>query len=388
MNWDRPEGTTPSWYHQLLEECSPRWHQEPDWTARHQLGVIENIARQMKFTLMPSQKLVLRLATEEGEPGIPRWAELTYIIPRQGGKTLAVLLMVLRQMIERLGSYTLYTAQTGAAARQKIEHDWWPLVEGTLLHSGTGLRYRKGGQADWRMENGSLLRAPPMTQHGMRGITSISLAVADEGLADQDDSRELLLLPTMVTIPYAQFLVCSTAGIATSNWLRQKRKWGQDNISDLSVRRAFVEWSQPESVDHEDPKVWKAAHPAVGYTISLATMANLCSRMDEDSFRREFLGIWTEDALEPGISKGAWDAILLTGPRPYVGPLTMAIDASPDHQRLVAVVSDGITVEVVDTRDGTGDATEWVSRILKGNTDIRRLVGVAGWSGDFGRDGS
>ena len=336
---------------------------------------------------MPWQRLIGRILTEEGATDRFRWWEVCYIVPRQAGKTLINLLRVIKEMLDRPGSSSLYTAQSGAAAREKMEHDWWPLVEGTVIHRETGLDFRRGHFARWRMDNGSLFRAPSMTKIAMRGITSVSLSVADEALADQDDTRELLLLPTMVTVDGAQIAISSTAGLSTSVWLRAKRDWGSENISDLGARRNFVEWSAPATSDYSDPDVWRAAHPALGYTISMETMTTLANTMSEDAFAREMLGVWVEDFQEAGILSSAWNMVQRGQAVPLGPVLTLSVDASSDHQRLVAVVSDGITVEVAAIREGAGDASSWLSQLLSRHPDIARVVMLEGGSvSQIGRD--
>lgn len=70
----------------------------------------------------------------------------------------------------------------------------------------------------------------------------------------------------------------------------------------------FLLWwyGAPEGADHRDPKVWAAANPMFGLTMTEDTIRHELSTKPESYFRRYFLNQWTkaEDAWLP---QGAWE---------------------------------------------------------------------------------
>lgn len=323
---------------------------------------------------MPWQREVVDVALEL-EDGSPAYRETVLTIPRQSGKTTLILALVLHRAL-RWGSpqRIAYTAQTGHDARQKLLDDWVPLIERSPFAPLIERVYRANGDEAIIFKNGSrveVLRNSISAGHGR----TLDLAIIDEAFADEDDTREQALLPTMATKRDAQLLVVSTAGTDRSIYLKRKVDQGRASVeagNDTGI--AYFEWSAEPDDDPFDREMWTRVMPALGITISENAVEHALGSMTINEFRRSYLNVWST-VSEQMIPAKVWAQC--TNPKiAPAGALSFAVDVALDRSSAsIAVADKDGNIELIENRDGVS----WVQN--------RALELFRRWKGSIVVDG-
>lgn len=333
--------------------CAPRIA-TPSSNRPNRSETILALMRGLGTPAMPWQEQVIRTATELDPSGRPVYRTVVLTVPRQSGKSSLVLAMLLSAVT--LGQRrSVYTAQTGFDARRKLIDDWAPMLEQSRLASMLDKVYRGNGTESVTFRNGSRIEVMPNSIIAGHGRTIDGIAVIDEAFADTDDRREQAMIPAMATKPSAQLWIVSTAGTMESTYLRRKVTLGRQAVEDgITSDLCFFEWSAPDDpqLDIDDPRVWQAAIPALGHTISEEVVRQARLTMTENDFRRSWLNQWTKTD-ERVIPQTLLDACKQpTGPD---GQLVFAADISLDRGVASIVAGDEHgRLELVDSREGTG----------------------------------
>jgi len=323
---------------------------------------------------MPWQREVVDVALEL-EDGSPAYRETVLTIPRQSGKTTLILALVLHRALRWGGPQRIaYTAQTGHDARQKLLDDWVPLIERSPFAPLIERVYRANGDEAIIFKNGSrveVLRNSISAGHGR----TLDLAIIDEAFADEDDTREQALLPTMATKRDAQLLVVSTAGTDRSIYLKRKVDQGRASVeagNDTGI--AYFEWSAEPDDDPFDREMWSRVMPALGITISENAVEHALNSMTINEFRRSYLNVWST-VSEQMIPAKVWNAC--TNPKTApAGALSFAVDVALDRSSAsIAVADKDGNIELIENRDGVS----WVQN--------RALELFRRWKGSIVIDG-
>jgi hypothetical protein len=267
-----------------------------------------------------------------------------------------------------------YTAQTGHDARQKLLDDWVPLIERSPFAPLIERVYRANGDEAIIFRNGSrveVLRNSISAGHGR----TLDLAIIDEAFADEDDTREQALLPTMATKRDAQLLVVSTAGTDRSIYLKRKVDQGRASVeagNDTGI--AYFEWSAEPDDDPFDREMWSRVMPALGITISENAVEHALGSMTINEFRRSYLNVWST-VSEQMIPAKVWNAC--TNPKTApAGALSFAVDVALDRSSAsIAVADKDGNIELIENRDGVS----WVQN--------RALELFRRWKGSIVIDG-
>ena len=188
------------------------------------------------------------------------------------------------------------------------------------------------------------------------------MAVVDEVWAFTQPDGEVLttgIRPTMATRPLRQLWRISAAGTHESTWLDAITASGRTLVDSGEYRRrAFFEWSAPvddgETVDIHDRDLWRASHPALGYTISESFLEAELDSMDPVTFARSYLCIPARMVGVDSIPAKSWRRC--AGVVDQDGWVTFSVDTTPDREwTSIGVCSDG-GVDLADHRPGT----DWV----------------------------
>lgn len=335
------------------------------------------IASGFNQPLMPWQQLVADVGLEldpdsasEAHPdGLPAFREIVVTVPRQNGKTTLTLAWEVHRAIawETQPQRIAYTAQDGKAAREKLINDQAPILLRPRVKAKLSVdRAMRGiGNESITFLNGSRIFVLTSAEDAGHGKTT-DLGIIDESFADIDDRRETALKPSQLTVADAQILNISTAGTDKSPFLRRKVDAGRAAVAEgATAGTAYFEWSADENADLYDPATWWSCMPALGYTITEATVRQeLPPANTEDAFRRSMLNLWTisEDRVIPA---NIWNAVC-SDSAPPEGNLALAIDATPDRSYAsIAVADSDGNVELIERRAGMGWVVKEIVRLAK-----------------------
>jgi hypothetical protein len=336
---------------------------------------------------MPWQEQVLDVALELNEDGSFAYRDVTLTVPRQNGKSTLLLSLALTRALADPRQSIKYSAQHGAAARQKMIDDWLPALKRSPLARYFTPRLTSGHEA-LLFENGSSLGLVASTEKSGHGST-VDLGILDEAFAHPDARVEQSVRPAMLTRPRAQLWVVSTAGtMSLSPYLWGKVEAGRQLVdAGVTSSSAYFEWSAEESMDPSDPATWRSCMPALGHTITEDVVAADFRAMDTSEFRRAMLNMWVTSRVDPVVPMDAWNA--LTDPHSSpLDPLRFAFDVTPDRSRSTIAVAgkrdDGlIHLEVADHRPGTGWVVERLAELTRKHASIGVYCDAAGPAGSL-----
>jgi phage terminase large subunit-like protein len=256
--------------------------------------------------LMPWQSSAIGTATEEISR-VPAYRQVTIEVPRQQGKSVGILSLMVARGIENPGTMISYSAQTRLAGRRRFLDVWWPRILRSPLRKLIGARKGYGSEA-FVFRNGSMITLASGTEVSDHGDT-LDLAVIDEAWSQRDDTIEQAVRPAMMTRRAAQLWVVSTAGNELSSYFRGKVDAGREAAAAGATDTAcYIGYSAPDDADPGDPAVWWACMPALGATVTEETVRSDFTTMDLAEFRRAYLCQWPEVA-KPGwgvIGQDAW----------------------------------------------------------------------------------
>lgn len=304
---------------------------------------------------MPWQRYVADVGLELLEDGSFAYREVIVTIPRQNGKTFLVLCWELhRALMSGSPQLVLYSAQTGADAREKFLKDHVPMIERSSLRVTVDKIERANGREGMLFRGGSRISIIASGASAGHGKT-VGLGVVDEAFDDIDDRREQAMLPAMLTIRTAQLLITSTMGTDSSIYLNRKVDAGRDfsavDADDGNV--AYFEWSAPEDCDPDDPQTWRLCMPAFGLTIGAPAVKHARATMLDGDFRRAMLNQRTASD-ERIIPQEAWDAVADPQAQPD-GQVTFAVDCNPElSSASIAAADPRGNCELIHHDRGTG----------------------------------
>jgi hypothetical protein len=335
-------------------------------------GRAAEVAKALGKPFMPWQQHVADVALEyDPDTRLLCYREVDLAVPRQNAKTTTLLTWTALRAT-RFGprQNIVYTAQSRKAALAKWRDEHVPVLNDSAFGKRGAFELRKSNGSEavvWR--NGSLYGIDAATETAGHGPV-LDLGEIDEAWAHEDDRGEQAMAPAMITRPSAQLLVASTAGNARSKYWYRKILAGRQTFA-ASESTAYFEWSADDDEDPEDPATWWRCMPALGHTVTEATIAAELARAKRggklDLFRRAYLNQWVEiPVLDEGGAKVIplewWDACIDTRSK-VKDDRVFAVDLTPDRGTAsIVVVGDstrgGTHVETIEHRPGEG--SDWV----------------------------
>jgi hypothetical protein len=359
-----------------LRNCQPQIATPRSLNRKTRGLFVGRVAKAMDQDFMPWQQYVADVMGEELPNGLPAFREGIVSVNRQQGKSTLLLATEVERCTLRASSQTVaYTAQTGSDARKKLLNDQVPLLMASPLRATVENVHRAQGNEGVKFSNGSridVLASNASAGHGK----IIDLGVIDEAFDDTDDRREQAMLPGMMTRPAAQLLVVSTMGTDASVYLNRKVELGRAAaLEGRTSGIAYFEWAIPEGADIEDPASWWLGMPALGLTVSEASVAHARSTMTEGEFRRAF-GNQRTRSMERAIPEVTWRLACRADVAP-AGGLFGVFDVAPGRDWSAVAVAGGGVAELVEYRPGVN----WlVGRMLELYESHRLTVAVDGRS--------
>ena len=301
-------------------------------------------------------------------------------IPRQVGKTFLVGMIVIALCVifpkitviwtahrTRTATKTFQTLQA-MVKRKKV----WPHVAAIRIANG---------EQEIRFRNGSVIMFGAREQGFGRGFDEVDVEVFDEAqilsekalediipAANQSRQESGALLFFMGTPPRPT---------DTGDEFTNRRTKALSGKSDNMV---YVEFSADSTADSNDRAQWAKANPSFPRRTPIESMERMRENLtDDDSFRREGLGIWDDRSSHGVISPDVWASCLDTKSKVTSTPI-FALDVAPSRNwsaiGVAGMRADGLPHIEITSSKGVVDhrlGTDWV---------VPRMVVLAGrWPG-------
>jgi hypothetical protein len=235
------------------------------------------------------------------------------------------------------------------------------------------------GRETIRWPTGSAYSVFSPNAKGGHGVVA-DLVVLDEAWTVTSDVLGGIV-PALATRPLGQLLVITTMGRLDSYAWNGLRDLGRSSVEDPDSTLAYVEYSAEEEEDVFDRTKWSKWMPALGHTISEASIASDISLIEADPTRgraevvRAYgnLTVSSDVSLFPaGWVDDAWRPVI-----PPVDGFVIAVDVNRDPVGASIVTGhmvDGIVAtQLVTWRDGSAN---WIAAEVEGLLRRYRVDGV------------
>lgn len=301
--------------------------------------------------LDPWQAYALDRILATDEHGLPAAFECALIVPRQNGKGSLLEALSLYWLFAEQAQLVLHSAhqfKTASEAFRRIQ----ALLSAPDLAPEVGRVLTGAGSEAVELVSGPRLRFVARSAGSGRGFTAAKI-ILDEAYA-VDDQEMAALLPTLATQRGAQIVYTSSAGMATSEYLRRVRDRGRGG-GDPAL--CYLEWGGtatcPRRCAHDpqdplcqlnDQDLWRAANPGIPHRLGVGFVAKERRALSPESFARERLGVWDEpESGAETIPVKAWLSRVDPGSA-IVGGRVLALDVAPDR-RTAAIAGAGRRVD-------------------------------------------
>lgn len=310
------------------------------------------------------QENVLEGALAERKDG--QWAapRIGLAVPRQNGKGSVIEARELAGLLlfdEQLLIHSAHEVKTAMDAFRRVRSYFDNYDD---LRKKVKRILQTNGQEGIELLSGQALRFMARSKGSGRGFSADCL-ILDEAQELSDDTFAAIL-PTTSARPNPQVWVLGTPPGPAMNG-EVFTRFRNAGLEGKDSRLFWAEWSCAGEVDLDDPRAWAQANPAVGERIGLETIADERSAMDDDTFARERLGMWSGSAGRAVIDPQTWAKCSdMTGQ--ITSEVALSVDVMPDRSAGSVSLAgkradDRWQVELVDNRNSVG----WI---------VDRVVGI------------
>lgn len=294
-------------------------------------------------------------------------------IPRQVGKTFLVGMIVIALCVLNPGLTVIWTAH-----RTRTTTNTFRSLQGMVRKkkvarhvAPNGIRVANGEQ-EIKFANGSMIMFGAREQGFGRGFDEVDVEVFDEAQILTSKALEDMVAATNQSRQPSGallfFMGTPPRPVDPGEEFTNRRSKA---LSGKSENMVYIEFSADADAALEDKAQWEKANPSFPDRTPLESMERMRENLtDDDSFRREALGIWDEDGRTSVIPVGRWNALARARDDvPEDWPLTaIGLDMNPERTKVtvgVAAKSDsGIHLELaVDDKfsdAGSEALIEWV----------------------------
>jgi len=319
------------------------------------------------ITLMPWQRWLLVHMLELNPDGTFRFRTVLIQVARQNGKsTLAQVLSLWRMFVDRS------PLVIGTAQNLDVAEEVWTgaveMAEGTpeLLAEIAAVE-RTNGKKALRLTGGERYKVAAASRRGGRGLSG-DLVLLDEIREHRTWDAWAAVTKTTMARPRPQIVALSNAGDSSSVVLNHLRTLGLATLDGGDPSIGFFEWSAPEGCDLDDRDGWAAANPALGHTITEASIAAALATDPEPIFRTEVLCQQVDEIEQRVIPELAW--VALTRDDTITGPVSVSVEVTMKRDEACVWVcganSTGTAqIECADHRAGTDWVSERVGELIE-----------------------
>lgn len=301
---------------------------------------------------------------------------VTISIPRQAGKTYTIGWLIFALCLLTPGLRVVWTAHHETTAAETFDN--FDEMAATRTVKPHILKvYRDDKKRSIRFRNGSVIMFGAR-EHGFgRGKAGIDIVVFDEAQILSEAALENLQATTNTSsVGLVFFIGTPPRPIDRSEVFRRKRTQALRPDPSAPLRGAYIEFSADEDADSRDEEQVKKANPSymLGRVQPEAIEAGRAN-LSEESFRREYMGIWDNDTILDAVDLATWDRGTIQSVEAPTGkPLAWSVDITPT--RIISISSvipypspdERLHVELVKSGpllDSFEDIADWLAARTK-----------------------
>jgi phage terminase large subunit-like protein len=282
-------------------------------------------------------------------------------IPRQVGKTFLIGAIVFALCMIFPGLTVIWTAHHTHTANETFGN-MQAYAKRKKVAPHIKQVWRGSGDECIEFHNGSKIMFGARERGFGRGLAQVDVLVLDESQILTENAVDNLV-PTTNQSPNPLVLYMGTPPKPAdpSEVFTRKRTDALTGESDDTV---YIEFSADRGSDPKDRKAWSKANPSYPRRTNEASMLRMLKNLSEDSFVREGLGIWDEDADLWVIPSGDWIAAADAGALiPDDAPLSYGLECHDQYEWSTIGVAGpspkGVQVEIAANEPGTSWVAGW-----------------------------
>jgi hypothetical protein len=291
-------------------------------------------------------------------------------IPRQVGKTFFVGMVVIAICVLYPGTLILWTAHHNKTTTKTFQ-----TIQGYVrrkkiaahlkTNRSQGIRTSNGEQ-EVEFSNGSKIMFGAREFGFGRGFDQVDVEVFDEAQKLSEGALEDMVPATnQSNLDGGALLFFMGTPPRPEDKGEEFANRRSKALSGKSKDMVYVEFSADENADPDDRAQWAKANPSYPFRTPLESMERMRENLtDDQSFKREALGIWDPEDSSRVIDAESWGRVADPASM-AITRLSLAVDVAPDRSMasvgLAGQRADGLWhVEMDDERRGADWVIPWV----------------------------
>jgi len=263
-------------------------------------------------------------------------------IPRQVGKTFLVGMIVIALCILNPGLTVIWTAHRTRTTTNTFRSLQGMVrkkkVAGHVAHNG--IRTANGEQ-EIKFRNGSIIMFGAREQGFGRGFDEVDVEVFDEAQILTSKALEDMVAATNQSRQPSGallfFMGTPPRPVDPGEEFTNRRSKA---LSGKAENMAYIEFSADADADLEDKAQWAKANPSFPDRTPLESMERMRENLtDDDSFRREALGIWDDDGRSSVIPADAWSDLAVDVVPEEWPVVSLGLDMNPERTKVTIAVA-------------------------------------------------
>jgi phage terminase large subunit-like protein len=270
-------------------------------------------------------------------------------IPRQVGKTFLVGMIVIALCLLFPGLTVLWTAHRTRTAT-KTFHTLKGMTERAKVKPFMLLPRLSNGEQEIRFRNGSVIMFGAREQGFGRGFDEVDIEVFDEAQILSEKALEDMIPATNQSRqPSGALLFFMGTPPRPGDPSEEFSNRRSSALAGQTEDMFYVEMSADKDADLDDRKQWAKANPSYPHRTPEESMKRMRANLtDDDSFRREGLGIWDDPITGgSGITTEMW-AACGNSRSELIGTPVLTIDSSPNRWSAICLAGRAKPVEGED----------------------------------------
>ncbi len=281
-------------------------------------------------------------------------------IPRQVGKTYIIGCIIFALCLMKPGLRVIWTAQVKDTALETFEK-FYDMSRGARVRPHIAATPSGKGDEAIEFVNGSKIEFGARDSGFGRGRTDVDVIVFDEGQHLSQQALENMGAAQNVAANPLCFVMGTPPRPQDKGEFFQLLR--QEAIDGESVDTLYIEMSADRGCDLMDREQWAKANPSFPHRTSERALLRLRKKLrNDDSWRREALGIWDEGARAV-VAARRWQTLVADGPEEFAAPSCLGVAAHDGQLSVVAcwVDDDERHVEEVFAHFRLDVVADWVA---------------------------